>query len=89
MTEQELLGTLSRILGDLLGNNNIALAIDTTRDQVPNWDSFTYVNFIVGVEAELGIRFGVAEVESFESVGAIVRRAMQLLGASSSRRLEP
>jgi acyl carrier protein len=82
MTEQELLGTLSRILGDLLGNRTLALAMDTTREQVPNWDSFTYVNFIVGVEAELGIRFGVAEIESFENVGAIVRRAMRLLGAA-------
>ena len=36
---------------------------------VPNWDSFAYINFIVAVEMELGIKFSVAEVESFETVG--------------------
>jgi len=46
---------------------------------VPNWDSFAYVSFIVAAEGELGIRFNVAEVESFETVGEIVAAAMARL----------
>mgnify|MGYP002076920908 CR=1 FL=1 len=45
---------------------------------VPNWDSFTYINFIAAVEMELGIRFKIADVESFEDVGAIVRCVQQM-----------
>ncbi len=54
--------------------------MDTRRGDVDGWDSFVYVNFIVAVEMELGIKFRVAEVESFETVGEIVARAQALLG---------
>ncbi len=78
MTDQQLLDLFSRTLNDLLGEETIALTMDTRRSDVPNWDSFSYINFIAAVEMELGIRFGVADVESFENVGAIVQRAQAL-----------
>ncbi len=74
MSTAETLETLTRILRDLLGDDSIVLGMGTTRDEVPGWDSFTYVSFIVAVEMEFGVKFGVAEVESFENVGAIVNR---------------
>ena len=73
MTEQDKLATLTQILRDLLGDDEIALAMDTMREDVPGWDSFNYVNFIVAVEAEYGIKFRIAEIESFPNVGAIVK----------------
>ena len=79
MTDQNLLDLFTRILRDLLANDAIALHADTTRSDVPDWDSFTYVNFIVAVEMELGIKFGVADVESFKTVGDIVIKARALL----------
>ncbi len=72
MTDQELLELFTRILRDLLGNDSISLSAQTTRGDVPGWDSFNYVNFIVAVEVELGIKFRIADVESFENVGDIV-----------------
>ena len=72
MTDTELLTLFSRILGDLLLDDCVALAMNTRRSDVEGWDSFTYVNFIVAVELELGIKFRVADVESFETVGDIV-----------------
>jgi acyl carrier protein len=60
-------------------DDSIVLRMDTRRPDVPNWDSFAYVSFIVAVEGELGIRFNVAEVESFETVGEIVAAAMARL----------
>ena len=79
MTEAAILQTLTRILQDLLADDSIVLTMETRRDEVANWDSFAYVNFIVAAEMELGVKFGVAEVESFENVGAIARRAAQLV----------
>jgi acyl carrier protein len=79
MTDQELVTLFSGVLGDLLGRDPPALSLETRREEVPGWDSFTYVNFIVAVEMRLGVKFRVAEVESFENVGAIVRRAQALL----------
>ena len=80
MTEEEILGRYTRLLRDLLSDESIVLRMDTRRDEVEGWDSFTYVNFIVTAEMEFGIKFGVAEIESFENVGAVVRRTKALLG---------
>lgn len=79
MTEQELLTTFTRLLRDLLGDDSIALSMTTTRAEVPDWDSFVYVTFIAAVEMQLGIRFKVADVESFSTVGDIVAQTQKLL----------
>lgn len=81
MTDQEILDIFSRTLGDLLADDSIRLTMTTRRGDVPNWDSFAYINFIAAIEMELGVRFGVADVESFENVGAIVRRTQALKSA--------
>lgn len=78
MNDQELLDLFSQTLADLLGEDSIQLTMATRRGDVPNWDSFSYINFIAAIEIELGVRFGVADVESFENVGAIVKRAQSL-----------
>jgi acyl carrier protein len=57
------------------------VTMETKRDEVAGWDSFGYINFIVAVESEFGTKFGVAEVESFQNVGAIVRRISAIVTA--------
>jgi acyl carrier protein len=85
MDEQQTLEALSRILGDLLFDSSIELKRDTARADVPGWDSFAYVNFIVAVEAEFGVRFRIADVESFQTVGDIVKGIEALKQTSSGR----
>lgn len=75
MTDDDILAVFTRTLRDLLMDDSIELARTTRRSDVPNWDSFAYVNFIVAIEIELKIKFNVAEVESFETVGDIVTAA--------------
>jgi acyl carrier protein len=80
VTDQELLPVFTRILRDLLGDDSIALAMDTRRSDVKGWDSFMYVNFIVAVELELKVKFKVADVESFQTVGDIAAETHAMLG---------
>jgi acyl carrier protein len=80
VTDQDLLTAFTRILRELLGDDSIVLATNTRRSDVAGWDSLMYVNFIVGVELELHIKFSVADVESFATVGDIVAEARSLLG---------
>ena len=79
MTDQDILDVFTRTLRDLLANDSIILSLDTTRHDVPDWDSFMYVNFIVAVEMALRIKFGIADVESFKTVGDIVAKTRTLL----------
>jgi acyl carrier protein len=74
MTDQEILNALTGILRDVLLDDTIVLTKDTRRDEVAHWDSFNYINFIVAVEVKFGVKFRVADIESFENVGAIVKQ---------------
>lgn len=79
MTDQEILNAFNRILRDLLLDDSIALSMETRRQDIPNWDSFNYINFMVAVEIEFGVKFKVADIESFENVGAVVAETKALL----------
>lgn len=59
-------------------DDSIDLTMETRREDVPNWDSFNYINFIVAVEMEFGVKFKVADIESFPDVGAIVRETRKI-----------
>jgi acyl carrier protein len=79
MTVQEILTVFTRILRDLLLDDSIVLTMETRREDIPDWDSFNYINFIVAVEIEFGVKFKVADIESFENVGAIVTEMTKAL----------
>jgi acyl carrier protein len=79
MTDQETLNAFTRIIRDILLDDSIVLSMQTQREDVPNWDSFNYINFIVAVEIEFDVKFKVADIESFENVGAIVAETRELL----------
>jgi acyl carrier protein len=83
MTKQDILRSFTRILSDLLDDESVALTMETRREDVAGWDSFNYVNFIAAVEIELGLKFSVADVESFEDVGAIVSQTEKILAQHS------
>ena len=79
MTGPEILTIFTRILRDLLLDDSIVLAMETRREDIPNWDSFNYINFIVAVEIEFGVKFKIADIESFANVGAIVTELTKML----------
>lgn len=83
MTVQEILAAFTRILRDLLLDDSIILTMETRREDIPNWDSFNYINFIVAVELEFGVKFKIADIESFSHVGAIVTEMTKMLAATS------
>jgi len=72
MSERATLDVFTLILRRLLDDDTIVLTKETTRDDVAGWDSFTYVSFMAAVEQEFGIKFRVADIESFKTVGEIV-----------------
>ena len=85
MTVPEILTVLTRILRDLLLDDSIALTMETRREDVPNWDSFAYINFIVAVEIEFGVKFKIADIESFANVGAIVTELAKMTSLASHK----
>lgn len=86
MNNQEILSSCTSILRDILFDDSIDLTMQTRREDVPGWDSFAYINFIVAVETEFGVKFRVGDIESFPDVGAIVTRVTSMLAAGRGAR---
>jgi acyl carrier protein len=82
MRAHEILAVFTEILGDLLQDDRVMLTMETRREEIPNWDSFNYINFIVAIEVKFRIKFTIAAVESFADVGAVVKETMRLLSAN-------
>jgi len=80
MNADEILQSFTQILRDLLGDDSIVLHPETRRSDVPEWGSFSYVSFIVAIEMQFNVKFTVAEVESFQTVGEIAQRTLALRG---------
>ena len=79
MSYQEILSRFTQILRDLLLDDSIVLTMETKREDIPDWDSLNYINFIVAVEVEFGVKFKIADVESFANVGAFVKETTKML----------
>ena len=79
MITQEILTKFTTILRDLLLDDSIVLKMETRREDIPDWDSFNYINFIVAVELEFGVKFKIADIELFNVVGEIVTQLAKML----------
>jgi len=85
VTTQEILTIFTRILRDLLLDDSIVLTMESRREDIPEWDSFNYINFIVAAEAQFGVKFKIADIESFPDVGAMVTEVARMLASQASR----
>jgi acyl carrier protein len=84
VTSQEVLSKFTDILRDLLLDDSIELTMESRREDIPGWDSFNYINFTVAVEMDFGVKFKIADIESFPDVGAIVTEVTKMLATRRS-----
>ena len=72
MNKNEVLKKLQEIFCDVLDNEEIQLTIETTAEDVEEWDSLTNIQLVVAIEHEFGIRFTSSEIPSWKNIGDMV-----------------
>jgi acyl carrier protein len=72
VTKEDILRTLDGIFRDVLDDDGLTLARETTAADVADWDSLANVRLMVATESEFGIRFETDELTQLPSVGALV-----------------
>lgn len=72
MTDTEILSGLTGIFREIFDDETLELTMDTTADDIEQWDSFNHINILVAAEALFSIKFQTAEIEGLKDVGEFV-----------------
>lgn len=70
---KEVIAQFQEIFIDVLDEDDIVLAAETTADDIDEWDSLTHVQLIVAIEKHFKVKFTVAELEEYKDVGAMCK----------------
>lgn len=81
MSNQEaILAKVSEVIRDLFDEYDGPITMETTADDVPQWDSLSHVRLMVMIEMELGVHFSTSEMQSFKNLGDLVNAAAKQKG---------
>lgn len=72
MNKDQIIREVQEIFRDVLDNEEIVLANDTTADDIEEWDSLTHIQLIVAIEKHFQIRFTSREILSWQNVGEMI-----------------
>jgi len=81
MSEQQaILDKVTDIIRDLFDEYHGPVTMETTADDVEQWDSLSHVRLMVMIEVELGVHFSTSEMQSFKNLGDLVNAAAKQSG---------
>jgi acyl carrier protein len=72
MTQQEIYPRLTKIMRDVLDDDNLVVTPELTANDVEGWDSVNHITLVVAIEEAFGIKFKSAELEKMKNVGQLV-----------------
>jgi acyl carrier protein len=72
MERTQILREVQEIFRDILDNEEIVLANETTADDIEEWDSLTHIQLIVAIEKHFKIHFTSREILSWQNVGQLI-----------------
>ena len=72
MKKIETLKKINEIFIDILDNEDIVLTMETTANDIEEWDSLTHIQLVVAIEKFFKIRFTSKEIQSWNNVGEMI-----------------
>tara|TARA_A100001391_G_scaffold48774_4_gene29044 strand:- start:34688 stop:34933 length:246 start_codon:yes stop_codon:yes gene_type:complete len=78
--QETILAKVSEVIRDLFDEYDGPITMETTADDVPQWDSLSHVRLMVMIEMELGVHFSTSEMQSFKNLGDLVNAAAKQKG---------
>ena len=72
MEINEILKQVNGIFIDVLDDEDIVINLESTANDVEDWDSLTHIQLVVGVEKHFKIRFTSKEIQSWKNVGEML-----------------
>lgn len=80
MSRDEILTKVTDIMRDVFDDDDIAVTLETSAEDVEEWDSLSHVRLIVAVERKFGFKFKNSEIEALKNVGDLVNTVATKVG---------
>lgn len=69
------------VFREVLENDSIILAQETTAADVEGWDSLSHIYLVVAIEKKFKIKFTTQEIQGWKNVGEILKNLNRKLSA--------
>lgn len=63
---------VEEIFRDTFSDDSYQFSIDTTSDDIEEWDSLSHIRLLTAIESEFNFQFDLDEIEMLSSVAVIV-----------------
>ncbi len=71
MNQDEIINSLNKVFTELF-DEEIELSIETTADDVDDWDSLNHMNLILKIEEVFEVKFSNKQVAGLQNIGDLV-----------------
>jgi len=68
----EIIDQLKSIFQDTFTENNYEFSIETSRDDVEEWDSLSHIRLLTAIETHFSVQFDLDEIGNMTDVATIV-----------------
>jgi acyl carrier protein len=72
LSRDEILSSVTEIMRDVFDLDDLDVSLETTAEDVEEWDSLSHIRLIVASERKFGFKFKNSEIESLKNVGELV-----------------
>jgi acyl carrier protein len=80
LSRDEILSSITEIMRDVFDLDDLQVSLETTAEDVEEWDSLSHIRLIVAVERKFGFKFKNSEIESLKNVGELVNLVATKVG---------
>ena len=72
MNKEDALKIINDVFIDVLDNKNIIINLNTTANDVEDWDSLNHIQLVVAIEKRFNIRFKSSEIRNWNNVDEMI-----------------
>ena len=72
MERNEIIEKLTPIAQRIFVNDSLVLSNDLSAENVPNWTSLSFMQFLTEIEEQFGFKFKMMEILRLQTMGAII-----------------
>lgn len=81
LTREVVMSRLTRIFRTVFDDDQIVLRLETSADDIEEWDSLNHIKIVLACEHVFGVELDARDIQSMRNVGDIVNHLLAVAAA--------